>query len=78
MKLRQKSIHTALTSKSDTPSTWDLIPSDKETEEESVPGYHVDAFYPVKIGELFKSKYLVIAKLGFGTSSTVWLCKHVE
>ncbi len=32
-------------------------------------GYH-----PVKIGDLFHSRYHVVRKLGWGHFSTVWLC----
>ncbi|KAG5287886.1 protein kinase [Histoplasma capsulatum G186AR] len=42
-------------------------------EEQNLPRYHERHYYPVKIGEVFKGRYRVIAKLGYGAYSTVWL-----
>lgn len=42
-------------------------------EEETLPFYHQKHYYPVKIGQIFNSRYRVIAKLGYGAYSTVWL-----
>ncbi|GAB1191299.1 hypothetical protein APSETT444_000471 [Aspergillus pseudonomiae] len=39
-------------------------------EEETLPDYLAERYYPVHIGEVFKSRYQVITKLGFGSSST--------
>lgn len=47
----------------------------KLLEEETLPAYCALDFYPVRIGEIFKFKYRVLGKLGFGSSSTVWLCR---
>ena len=47
-------------------------------EEETLPGYLEERYYPVHIGEVFKSRYQVITKLGFGSSSTVWLCRDLQ
>ena len=44
-------------------------------EEERLPCYDPKQFYPVQIGEIFKSRYKVVGKLGYGTYSTVWLCR---
>ncbi|EXJ86262.1 hypothetical protein A1O1_06632 [Capronia coronata CBS 617.96] len=35
-------------------------------------------FYPVRLGDVFQSGYQVVAKLGFGTASTVWLCRDLR
>jgi hypothetical protein len=32
-------------------------------------------YYPVKLGDLYNQRYRVIAKLGFGQTSTVWLAR---
>ncbi|OJD10516.1 CMGC/SRPK protein kinase [Emergomyces pasteurianus Ep9510] len=42
-------------------------------EEETLPFYHKKRYYPVKIGQTFNSRYRIIAKLGYGAYSTVWL-----
>ncbi|OQE13385.1 hypothetical protein PENFLA_c049G09239 [Penicillium flavigenum] len=51
-------------------------------EEQSLPRYRERRYYPVKIGEVFKDQYRVIAKLGYGAYSTVWLAwdqsQHTE
>ena len=47
-------------------------------EEESFPWYTEESFYPVRIGEVFKSRYQVIGKLGYGSVSTAWLCRDLE
>jgi len=47
-------------------------------EEETVRGYKAEHYYPVRIGEVFQDRYRVIGKLGYGTASTVWLCKDLS
>lgn len=47
-------------------------------EEETLPGYLAERYYPVRLGEVSQSRYKVIAKLGYGSSSTVWLCRDLE
>jgi hypothetical protein len=42
-------------------------------EEEEVPGYQKENFYPVALGEVLNNQYEIIVKLGFGRHSTVWL-----
>jgi hypothetical protein len=54
-----------------------ILPEYEKKEEESVPGYKAESFYPVTIGDVFNSRYQVLAKLGFGTASTVWLCRDL-
>jgi hypothetical protein len=43
-------------------------------EEETFSWYSPRNFYPVQTGEIFQSRYHVLAKLGYGTVSTAWLC----
>lgn len=47
-------------------------------EEERLPCYKAESYYPVRLGEVFRSRYQVVAKLGFGTTSTVWLCRDLQ
>lgn len=54
-----------------------LDPLDK-IEEETLPLYKPENYYPVFIGEVFGSRYQVVSKLGYGTSSTVWLCRDLR
>ncbi|RPD55439.1 putative CDK4/6 [Lentinus tigrinus ALCF2SS1-7] len=61
------------------PSTanFSLIESSQLIEEESLPWYDPRDFYPVRIGDVFQSRYQVIGKLGYGGYSTVWLCRDL-
>ncbi|KND89237.1 Serine/threonine-protein kinase SRPK [Tolypocladium ophioglossoides CBS 100239] len=47
-------------------------------EEERLPWYTPDQFYPVRIGEVLDSKYKVVGKLGYGAYSTAWLCRSIR
>jgi len=47
---------------------------DEEDEQEEVDDYSPGGYHPVKIGEILRSRYMVIRKLGWGHFSTVWLC----
>lgn len=57
---------------------FDKLPLDHKVEEETAPQYKAEKFYPVRLGEVFCSRYQVVAKLGFGTSSTIWLCRDLK
>ncbi|GFG14846.1 CMGC/CLK protein kinase [Aspergillus lentulus] len=54
-----------------------LDPSEK-VEEEELPFYVAERYYPVYIGEVFAGRYQVVSKLGYGTSSTAWLCRNLQ
>lgn len=54
-----------------------LDPSEK-IEEEKLPFYALERYCPVHIGDIFMSRYQVVSKLGYGTSSTVWLCRDLR
>ncbi|KAF6794987.1 protein kinase [Colletotrichum sojae] len=51
------------------------IPATKQIEEKTLPGYKAERYHPVRLGEVFESRYKVVAKLGYGGGSTVWLCR---
>lgn len=46
-------------------------------EEETFSDYLAARYYPVRIGEVFISKYQVVGKLGYGAYSTVWLARDL-
>ena len=54
-------------------SGYELISPSQTLEEELFDDYKTGRYYPVNIGEIFNSKYQVVGKLGFGTTSTVLL-----
>lgn len=47
-------------------------------EEEQVRGFKPEHYYPVRIGERLNDRYSVIGKLGYGSASTVWLCRDLH
>ncbi|KAL5315917.1 hypothetical protein ACEPPN_016791 [Leptodophora sp. 'Broadleaf-Isolate-01'] len=55
-------------------SRFEIIDVSVKIEEETLPFYNPMLFYPVRIGEVFGNRYQVVAKLGYGTTSTTWLC----
>lgn len=55
-----------------------VLDSETAVEEERMPAYDQGRYYPVKLGEVFNSRYQVLSKLGFGANSTVWLCRDLE
>jgi hypothetical protein len=54
-------------------SGFDCIDESVKVEEETLPFYKEGLFYPARIGEVIRDQYQVIAKLGYGASSTTWL-----
>ncbi|KAF1842515.1 protein kinase [Cucurbitaria berberidis CBS 394.84] len=57
---------------------YGFVAQQDKFEEERLPNYHAERFYPVQIGGVYNDRYQVLAKLGFGTSSTVWLCRDLR
>lgn len=55
-----------------------LLPQEENFEEERYSHYRAEQFYPVQLGQVFESRYQVVAKLGNGTPSTVWLCRDLK
>ncbi|KAI1426304.1 serine threonine protein kinase, CMGC group [Xylaria sp. FL1777] len=58
-------------------SNFARIPAEQKIEEETLPDYRASRYYPVDIGEVLSNRYQVVGKLGFGTSSTVWLARDL-
>jgi serine/threonine-protein kinase SRPK3 len=54
------------------------IAANQKIEEEQFPEYAASRYYPVRIGEVFRDRYQVAGKLGFGASSTVWLAPDMR
>ena len=61
-----------------TSSHFERIDSSYLVEEETVYGYNPKHYYPVKLGETLHERYKIIGKLGFGSASTVWLCRDLQ
>lgn len=54
------------------------IPTSQKIEEETIPDYVASRYYPTRIGEIFRDRYQVVGKLGFGASSTAWLARDMR
>lgn len=59
-------------------SAFKVISDVEKLEEESLDWYKSSLFYPVRIGEVFQSRYQVLGKLGYGLRSTAWLCRGLR
>lgn len=59
-------------------SGYNLIDSSLKVEEENNVNYKPAQFYAAQIGEVFQSRYQLVRKLGYGSSSTVWLCRDLQ
>jgi len=46
-----------------------------DDEDEGEDGYKPGGYHPVKVGEVYNQRYVVIKKLGWGHFSTVWMVK---
>lgn len=53
------------------------IPATQKIEEETIPDYSAVCYYPTRIGEIFQDRYQVVGKLGYDTTSTVWLARDM-
>jgi hypothetical protein len=58
-------------------TTSRLLPANTPLEEEENPDYDPKHFYRARVGETIQ-KYQIVSKLGWGTSSTVWLAKEIS
>lgn len=59
-------------------SGFDLIDENISVEEEEIPDYLPSRFYPVHLGQVFQDRYQAVTKLGFGSSSTIWLARDLR
>lgn len=50
----------------------------KESDDEGADGYRKGGYHPVHVGEIYNGRYHVLAKLGWGHFSTVWLCQDLS
>lgn len=51
-----------------------LVLLDVNGDHEDPRDYRRGGYHPVRLGELFNRRYLVLRKLGWGQFSTVWMC----
>lgn len=53
------------------------VPVDVPIDEEIIPGYDPKHFYHPNPGDILHHRYKLKAKIGWGTSSTVWLAQDL-
>jgi serine/threonine-protein kinase SRPK3 len=53
------------------------IRATEKIEEETITCHNLTDYYPVTLGEVFRSRYQVVSKQGYGVGSTVWLCRDL-
>jgi serine/threonine-protein kinase SRPK3 len=58
---------------------FEVVPESEILEEEQFQdALKAGQYYPVRIGDVYAQKYQILGKLGFGTTSTVWLARHLQ
>jgi hypothetical protein len=55
-----------------------ILPANVLVEEERVPGYRPECYYPAKPGQILNGRHKILTKIGWGTASTVWLAEDLE
>jgi hypothetical protein len=55
-----------------------ILPADVPIEEERIPSYDPKRFLPVNPGDLLNNRYKIVVKVGWGTTSTVWLAHDTQ
>ncbi|KAJ5595509.1 uncharacterized protein N7459_001717 [Penicillium hispanicum] len=58
-------------------SGFESLDPSLQIEEETLPTYSPEKYYPVRQGEIFNDRYQVLAKLGYGVTSTVWFASDL-
>lgn len=57
---------------------FDVIDKDEVVEEEGLPGYEPEHFYPARLGDVFNDRFQIVTKLGYGSCSTIWLARDLR
>ena len=57
---------------------FETVHASEVLDEERLEQFKQGQYYPANIGDVISSKYQIVGKLGFGTTSTVWLAHDLE
>lgn len=57
---------------------FEAVDACEKVEEETLPMYKAERYYPAQIGQIFKDRYQVVGKVGYGGGSTAWLSRDLE
>ncbi|PYH98321.1 kinase domain protein [Aspergillus ellipticus CBS 707.79] len=55
-----------------------IVPTETPIEKETLPYYEAAHYFPVRIGDVYHTRYEVAGKLGYGAYSTSWLCRDIQ
>lgn len=70
--------HNQATAAVERPPPSTSIPQSVLVDEEVVSGYDRSTFYPAYPGQILDGRFELKAKIGWGSSSTVWLAKDIS
>ncbi|POR31911.1 Uncharacterized protein TPAR_07878 [Tolypocladium paradoxum] len=59
------------------PAPFPSLDPSQPIEEENTPYYDPKRFYPAHLGQVLNDRYQLVNKLGYGSSSTVWLARDL-
>ncbi len=59
-------------------SGFELLSAAAKIEEKRFEDGKSKRYYPVRLGECLATKYQVLGKLGFGSTSTVWHARDMQ
>ncbi|KXX80345.1 Serine/threonine-protein kinase SRPK [Madurella mycetomatis] len=57
---------------------FDVVDKGEVIEEEGLPKYKPEHFYPARLGEVFNDRFQIVTKLGYGSCSTIWLARDLH
>lgn len=60
------------------PAPVACISSQSILDEELCPGYNPENYYPAKPGQMLGEQFQLLAKVGWGANSTVWLARDIN
>ncbi|QPH17757.1 hypothetical protein C2857_002645 [Epichloe festucae Fl1] len=60
------------------PPAYEELPQEIPVDEEKVPGYNSKYSYPANPGDILENRYQLDVKVGWGSSSTVWLAHDIR
>ncbi|KAK2841617.1 hypothetical protein FQN49_006078 [Arthroderma sp. PD_2] len=77
--MSRRSVSSKLTTPLTFPTSgFELVDASRKIEEETLPTYTPEKYYPARIGQIFKDRYQIVGKVGYGVFSTVWLARDFQ
>ncbi|KAE8352712.1 kinase-like protein [Aspergillus coremiiformis] len=60
------------------PAVAPRLDANQRFEEENTPYYDPARFYPARLGSILNGRYQIVTKIGYGSSSTIWLARDLN